>query len=94
MILINAIISLTKYRRDIRVAALDSVSQNWLVGEKNRLKNTFPFILIFAFIAFIAPLQLHRAFGYKLSKLAITCERNEILGYNLGNLHYQVWTLV
>jgi len=91
MILINAIISLTKYRIDIGVAALDSVSQNWLVGEKTRLKNTFPFILIFAFIAFIAPLQLHRAFGYKLSKLAITCERNEILGYNF---HYQVWTLV
>ena len=62
------------------VAAKVSVAQNLPINEKNRLKNTFPFILIFAFIAFIAPLQLHRAFGYKLSKLAITCERNEILG--------------
>ena len=73
------------------VAAKVSVAQNLPINEKTRLKNTFPFILIFAFIAFIAPLQLHRAFGYKLSKLAITCERNEILRYNF---HYQVWTLV
>ena len=62
------------------VAAKVSVAQNLPINEKNRLKNAFSFILIFAFFAFIAPLQLHRAFGYKLSKLAITCEQNEILG--------------
>ena len=49
MIINNAIISLTKHRRDMGVAAKVSVAQNVPINEKNRLKNTVSFILIFAF---------------------------------------------
>jgi len=56
-----------------------SVAQNLPINEKNRLKNGFSFILIFAFFAFLPPLQLHRAFGYRFSKLGIISERFEIL---------------
>ena len=59
-------------------------------GEKTRTKNTFSFILIFAFFVNFGPLQLHRAFGYTFSKLAINLEQSDIL---TPNFYYHVWAL-
>ena len=80
MIINNAIISLTKHRRDMGVAAKVSVAQNVPINEKKQTEKHSFLHFNFCVLAYFAPLQLHRAFGYKFSNLAIFHERNEISG--------------